>query len=263
MLLACCVRDVGQPPAALAIVEQSPQAMEQQAAPVPSDAASHDPRELLEAAQEKYADQVQAYQCTFWRQERIAGRLTKQQKIEVLFQESPRTVLMRWVRNIGRVKRALYSPGKNINQDGEECVLVEPSGAFARLCFSKVPIPIHGRRARAGSRFPIDAFGFGATLERIQRVNAMAAQRGELTLRYAGVGRVDGRPTHIIERTLPETGRKGPYPDARTIVQLDQEWLVPVSVESYADPQGQTLLGSYLTTNIKFHRKIDDELLRF
>ena len=60
--------------------------------------------------------------------------------------------------------------------------------------------------------------------------SAIAAEQGVLNIRYAGTGVIDGRPTFVIVRDLPYSGPRGPYPDARMVLHLDQEWLLPVAV---------------------------------
>lgn len=259
----CCVQEVTHPQSAIAPTGQFPRVHVSASLSAGIDRSFRDPQALLRAARQKYGTDVRAYECTFWRQDRLGGRLIARQQIEVLYRESPRTILMTWVKNVRQVKRALYEAGRQINAKGEACALIEPTNPVVRLCASKVAIPIHGRHARQSSRHPIDRFGFGATLDRIDRVNAMASARGDLVLRYTGIGSVDGRPTHIIERRLPYTGERGEYPDAVLVLQLDQEWLLPVSIHSYADQNGEELLGSYVFTNVKFHREIDDELFEF
>ena len=51
-------------------------------------------------------------------------------------------------------------------------------------------------------------------------------------------------------RVVPADPR---WPDALLTVHIDQEWQVPVSCISYADPQGTSLLGRYLYTNVSFN----------
>lgn len=222
-----------------------------------------DPRALLELAAQRYRENVRSYRCTFWRRERVRGKLSKQQAIDVVYRESPRAILMEWVVNPVQVKRCLYVAGRNQNRKGQECALVEPAGAIARLCVSKVAVPIHGPRAKRSSRYAIDEFGFRATLERLQRVNRLADQHGELDLRVVGTGEIDGRPTLVIERRLPTNRQGRNYPDAKLVLHLDRAWLLPVAMYAYADAAGKTLLGSYIITNIHLNDDFDDVLLEF
>jgi len=64
-------------------------------------------------------------------------------------------------------------------------------------------------------------------------------------------------------RHLPYTGPDGESPDARLVVHLDQEWLVPVACYSYADTNEQTLLGSYETTQIDLNPGFTSDTFRF
>jgi hypothetical protein len=216
------------------------------------------PQVLLERALEQYRQDVTAYRCLFTRQERIGDKLTSQQTIDVTLRDSPRALALRWVRNGDRVHRLVYEQGRNRGESGEEYALVEPAGTVARFCASRVPIAIHGDLARKSSRYTLDQFGFRATLERALKVNAVAAERGELDLRYAGTGRVSGRPTIVLERRLPYPGRGGVYPDALLVLHLDQEWLLPVAVFSYADGEGLMLLGSYVATDVELNPPLDE-----
>jgi hypothetical protein len=162
------------------------------------------------------------------------------------------------VKNGDRVRRLVYEQGRHRGASGEEVAFVEPAGAVARLCANRVPIAIHGDLARKSSRYTLDEFGFRATLERVLKVNAVARERGELDLRYAGRGRVSGRPTIVLERRLPYPGCGGTYPDALLVLHLDEEWLLPVAVFSYADDDGLILLGSYVATDVELNPSLDE-----
>ena len=220
--------------------------------------AEGDPMALLRLGIQNYDRDIKDYRCVFLRQERLNGKLTPRQTIEVLYRESPRAILMTWVRNAGQARRALYR--ETVQADGKirSQLLVEPAGVIARLVAKQVTVPVRGRRARRSGRYTIDQFGFRAVLERVLRDSRLAEKQGVLDLTYAGEGEVDGRPTLTLVRRLPYTGPKGVYSDARLVLHLDREWLVPVAVYSYADQEGKTLLGSYVMTSVKLNPKLDD-----
>lgn len=220
--------------------------------------AQCDPMALLRLGIQNYDRDIKNYRCVFFRQERLNGKLTPRQTIEVVYRESPRAILMTWVRNAGQARRALYR--ETVQADGKirSRLLVEPAGVIARLIAKQVTIPVRGRRARKAGRYTIDQFGFRAVLERVLRDSRLAQKRGVLDLTYTGEGEIDGRPTLTLVRRLPYTGQKGVYSDARLVLHLDREWLVPVAVYSYADPEGKTLLGSYVMTSVKLNPKVDD-----
>lgn len=225
--------------------------------------AERDPLGLVRLARERCERRIRDYSCIFIRQERIGEKLTPQQHIKVLYRNEPQSVLMTWVRNQDRVRRAVYVEGKLVDSDGAERALVEPSGALVRLAAKKLAIPIHGALARASSRRTIDQFGFSAMFKLMESVNKLALDRGVLDIRYEGQGSVDGRPTYVLVRHLPYSGPDGEFPDARLVLHLDQEWLLPVAIYSYADREEKELLGSYVLTSVKLNQDFDDETFAF
>jgi hypothetical protein len=252
-------------PAVLLPIEQAraaPALSTADSAPLTS-LASRDPLALMRMAQRQCEQQIRDYSCVFVRQEKIGDKLTPQQHIRVLYRQEPQSVLMTWVRNADRIRRALYVAGRHASGDGMERALVEPAGALVRLAAKKLLIPIHGPLARASSRKTIDQFGFTSTFKLLEHCHKLAQERGVLDLRYAGQGRVDGRPTYVLVRHLPYAGPEGEFPDARLVLHLDQEWLVPVAVHSYADHEGRELLGSYVFTQLKLNQNFEEATFSF
>ena len=229
---------------------------------VSQDAASAlpapDPVELLRVALERCEREVRGYTCVFFKQERTGNELGLQQAMEVMYRDEPRSVRMTWVKNPDRLRRVLYVRGLNVSEKGEEQAVVEPAGAVARLFVKTLCIPIHGDRAQAASRHPIDQFGFHSTLGRLNEENAKLAAEGVLRWTYEGEGNVDGRATYVLKRHLPSDGAAGRYPNARLVVHLDKDWLAPVAVHAYADDAEQVLLGSYVTTAVKLNPGLHD-----
>ncbi len=226
--------------------------------------AQRDPMSLVRLGRERYREQVRDYRCVLIKQERLGKKLSDVQEIELRFREAPWSVYMLWKKNADQAKRALYMDTPEfVDEDGRKLSRVEPAGAIARLFVKDIFIPVRGERARKASRRTIDEAGFRATFELLESFNAVAAQRGVLDLRYVGTGTIDGRPTYVIVRDLPYEGPDGPYPDARMILHLDQEWLLPVAVYSYADHAEQELLGSYLFTQIELNPGLSDDAFKF
>lgn len=208
--------------------------------------AQREPLRLLKLARELCEQRISDYRCTLYKQENVNGRLGRRQVIEVRYREQPQSVFMVWRENPNRVRRALFvdSPAY-VNKRGEKLARVEPAGLIARALIPVATMPIHGPEARAASRRFIDEFGFESTLEMLIHYCELAERSGDLKLWYEGEGRVDGRPTYILKRLLPYSGLGGPYPDAKLVVHLDQEWLIPTAVYSYADAGEKTLHGAY------------------
>ncbi len=216
-----------------------------------------DPQELLRDALRNYRENVRDYSCLFVKREFFKGRHKPKQAIKVLYREEPLSILMTWVDNPQKIRRALYVKGQTRDKNGVECAVVEPQGAIARLFAPKVNIPIHGKRARKAGQHTMDQFGFRSILERVIAVNELADSRGELEIEYAGEGSIDGRPTHKIVRRLPYANNRDDYTDGKLILHIDKEWLVPVAVYNFSDQQGTRFLGSYELLKVEFNQQFD------
>lgn len=226
--------------------------------------AQQDPMALVRLGRERYNKQVREYRCVLLKQEWLGSKLSKVQEIELRYRESPKTVYMLWTANADQVKRALYIEDSRLVDDkGRPVARIEPAGAIVRLFVKDVYMPIHGPDARKASRRTIDECGFRATLDLLEHYNAKAEERGVLDLGYGGTGEVDGRPTYVLVRNLPYEGPDGPYPDARMVLHLDQEWLLPVAVYSYADHEEKELLGSYVFMKVELDPGFDDTHFAF
>ncbi len=217
-----------------------------------------DPLAFLRHCREDYARTVRDYTCTFTKQERIGSRIAPEQVTRVTFREQPYSVNMRWTHNPGDAAQVTYIEGRWQDKKGQEMAWCKPAGAIARLFIKKILQPIHGKRAAKASRRTIDQFGFGNTLDLIILYSQKSAGEGMLDLRYVGPGSIDGRPTYIFERVLPYTGQEKPYPDRLLVFHIDREWLLPTACFSYADDEGQDLLGKYLLTAPTFNNGFTD-----
>ncbi len=227
-------------------------------------AAERDPMVLARLGRQWYEQHVREYRCVLVKQERLGNKLSQVQEIELRFRESPRAVYMLWKTNADQARRALFMDAREfVDQNGQKLARVEPAGAVARLFVKDLFLPIDGPEARKASRRTIDEAGFRATFDLLETYNAVAAEQGVLDIRFGGTGMVDGRPTYIIVRDLPYTGPTGPYPDARLVLHLDQEWLLPVAVYSYADHQEKELLGSYVFTHVELNPGFDADDFEF
>lgn len=218
---------------------------------------SADPDALLAQAVQR-CDDIQDYRCRFTKQERMNGKLGKRQAMDVLFREPPFSVYMRWVENADRIRRALYVKGRNRDASGQDQVVVEPSGALARWVAGEVTVPVRGKEARKAGRRTMDQFGFRQALKHVIRENEEFTRTGVLHWERVRESSVDGRPTYVLVRHLPYTDAKGPYPNARLEIELDQEWLLPVALRAYADHEGNALLEEYTFTKIALNPGLSD-----
>jgi hypothetical protein len=220
------------------------------------------PREFGRRALAWYTQNVREYRCVLKKQEMLDGGLSKVQEIQVLYTEDPHRVYMKWRKNAPIIQRALIADCPELRNDkGEQLVWVEPSGVLAAI--GPLKRELDSPQSTSFSRVPMIEFGFRCTLEKYNRINDAAAERGELDLRFLGEGEVDGRKTWIVTRVTPCYGPGTPYFDRKVIAHFDQEWLLPIAVYCYADTEEKELLGMYIFTNIDLKPNFSENDFKF
>lgn len=218
---------------------------------------ARDPLAALRQARENHLRNVRDYHCTFVKQELLFDGMSKEQVIDVKFQQEPYSIVMSWIRNPGKAVRVIYVAGRWVDAgaakaEERELALCQP-GAIAAMFVKSVKQPIRGPRAHEASRRFIDDFGFAKALDMMIEFSGLAASRGELKLVFAGASEFDGRPTWVLHRWVPYDGPKSRYPDAAAVYHIDQEWLVPVAIQSYGDAERKHLLGRYEYRDVKLN----------
>lgn len=216
-----------------------------------------DPLAYLQLARREYDNRVRDYVCQFTKQELLGGRLTAEQVAEAKFREGPFSVYMHITKNPQRARRLLFVQDR-IVKDGKQHLTIQPEGPIARLLVNSVQRPVDGKDARRASRKPITQFGFAQSLDMLIKYAEIAKDRGRLDVRYIGESEIGGRPTHVIERWLPIDDTSYPWPDARVIIHMDQEWNLPLACYSYADFECKKLLGKYTYTNVHLNVGLQD-----
>jgi hypothetical protein len=217
-----------------------------------------DPIAALEQARSRHSRTIRDYTCTFVKQERLDRGLSAEQEISVKFRQDPYCIMMHWVRNPGKAVRVVYVAGRWVDENAarpeeRELAVCQP-GAIARLFVKSVLEPIRGARAREASRRFIDEFGFLKGLDLMIDFSRLARQRGELErLELTHESRFDGRPTWVLERSIRAAAAESDYPDAAAVYHIDQEWLVPVMIESFADRRRTRLLGRYEYRDVRMN----------
>lgn len=209
-----------------------------------------DPLKLLRLALHNYQRQIRDYTCTFSKLERIGGKLTKEQVIEVKFREKPFSVMMYWIKNPGKAERVIYVKGAN---DGK--AVVAPAGAIAKLFVRSIKQPIDGVLAKRASRRQIDQFGFARAMELAIEYYVKAQEEGDVgELLFAGETKIADRPAIKLVRKLPD---HSDYPDQTLEAYIDTEWLLPTCLRCL-DGNG-ALLGQYFYTDVLFNVGLTDK----
>jgi hypothetical protein len=164
---------------------------------------------------------------------------------------------MKWDEAPRPAQRVLYVRGKWTDKEGRPQAMVQPE-PLLELLIPRTKQAIHGDLAKSKSRRAIDEFGFGQSLRLILHFCDKALKEGKLSMKYVGRSTFAGRPTYVLERTLPYNGDEEYYPERRLILYIDEEWLLPTCIIAYADDNEKQLLGRYLITDVEFNLDLSE-----
>ena len=206
---------------------------------------------LLEFCLAHYEKTYRDYTCTLIKQERVAGRLGKEQQIAAKFMEPPFSVAMAWTPESAPMgDRLVYVEGRDENK-----MRVRPTSTLLRrLAGGSVLREPNGREAMRYTLRPVNLFGFRRAMGSLLDVYRQAKKAGDLRETYGGHAKVAGREAVILHRYLPA---KDNYPAQKTSVFIDLEYLVPTCVEGY-DWDGK-ISCVYLYKDLKFNVGLTDE----
>jgi len=228
------------PGAQKAVFKDSPDEMEKLAA--------RDPLEFLRVAVKWIDEQVLDYTCRFQKQEKIGGTLAKTETMQMKFRAKTFSVYLKWVGDVSSGQEVLYVEGAN---DGK--VAAHPSGLLG-LLFHKVMLDPAGKTALKHSRRPVTFAGVANMLRLAIPQCEHAKANGDLTLTYEGLRNLEGRPTYVFKRVLPQ---KDDYPCPVLILYIDRQFMVCVRTDAY-DWDG-TLLSQYIYTDLVINPGLKDE----
>jgi len=209
--------------------------------------AKNDPSDLLEKSLADYKNNIKDYVGTFHKQERIRGKLGKEQAIVFKFKEKPFSVFMKWEKNPGPADKLLYVEGANDNK-----MVVHPTGLM--FWIKSVKRDPGCKAAMRSNLYPCDRFGFERLMKRLVTVQGSAEQAGVVQTKYLGFCEVGSRECVGFETVLPEVTE---YGTKRVVIKIDVGYLLPVSVTSF-DEQGG-LISRYIYTDLKFNVSLTDE----
>jgi outer membrane lipoprotein-sorting protein len=207
------------------------------------DLSAHDLYDQIMAMRHAY-EGVNDYIATFYKQERISGRLLDEEKIELKFQK-PFKVYMRWVGKVHKGREALYVQGKNDNK------VIGHEGGF--LGFITLRMDPKGRLAVRGNRHPITEMGLGYLIETTIHNMEKARKLGLLDLKSLGTRTTYSRPVNTIEIITPAAG----FHARRLILEIDRENGLPVRVQIY-DPEDY-LIEKYGYADLRLNPGLSDE----
>ena len=203
------------------------------------------------------------YTCVFIKQERIKGKLSKEQHIDVKFMEDPYSIAMTWTKNATVGDALVYVDSKFKNSKGRSQMVVRPENKFLQKITggSVLRIP-DGRDALNKTLRPCTMFGFRNGINSLIEVYQAAIDNDECTEKFDGFTKVDGRDCIVLVRFLPKKsyivdGVKKEYPAKKTIVCIDIETLMPLRVIGYN--WEDKLSCNYEYRNINFNANLQNK----
>jgi len=208
--------------------------------------ARQDPGSLFEKALVRYNEQIKDYRCRLIRVERLNGKLTSQQQIDVFFLDKPFSVFLKWVKNPSKAEKLIYVQGQNKDKMAVIPVLL---GWLTGPVFVDPQDP----QARRDSRSPVTEFGFKQILQRI----ILPCQTGSLKDgskfkdQYVGLVDVAGTTALALERQSLGLGPTDKNSPLGWRFCLDVHDLMPIAITEYGP--GDIILGDYVFTNISYN----------
>jgi len=195
---------------------------------------------LLKLAMKHYKKNVRDYQGTLYKQERIAGKLGKEQVISFKFKENPFSIFMQWRKNAGPIDRLLYVEGMHDNK-----MIVRPNGPFSKWIKS-VKLDPNSENIRKTSLRTCNEFGFYRIMQEMLRIYKLA--KNDLEVKSVTQKMTDGCRFVEMEVLLPANKK---YQERRVIIQIHIEYLMPVHVASY--DKKNKLIYRYIHKDLQFN----------
>jgi len=193
--------------------------------PLPSDAkmeeiAKTNPIAFLKFCVRRYDYNVQGYEVTLRKQERLDGKLQPSETTAVKFREQPFSVLMEWVKGERLVKKVLYVRGENNNK-----LLVKPAGVLGVVGI--VERDPEGEQAKKSGRYPLTEFGINIGTLRTIAAWENARANNALHIEYVGQKRIPeigDRICYVFKR-MPYDKPEEDGIEALTIYVDKENWL--------------------------------------
>ena len=194
---------------------------------------------------------VPVYTAVFEKQEVVGGCLLDPQVMEMTLRHEPYAVHMAWLEgHPGR--ELLFEEGAN---DG--CMLINPGGWKQRLT-GTLKLDIHGALATREARHPCTSLGMGRLAKKLLRYRlAELAAASNVDCTLADGAEFDGRPCwkNVLVYKTPEDANEF----RKSILLIDREWNLPVSVRTFGWPTGdcpaaslddETVIERYAYTDV-------------
>ncbi len=195
---------------------------------------------------EKAYTQVQDYTATFYKQERVKGRLLAKETIQLKFRK-PFSVYMQWT-DVFAGREVVYQRGWNDDK------IRAHQGSFPDVTVNLRP---DSSLAMRGNRHPITQVGLGETINLIVRDARFSEHRPSDDVRYTDLGEfmIYGARSRCIEAITPSM-LMSPYYAAKAKICFNTKTMMPTRVTIW-DEQDH-LLEDYGYANVQLNVGLTD-----
>jgi hypothetical protein len=207
--------------------------------------AEKDQLRFVQQVRQKCEETILDITATFFKQERIKGKLGKEEACLMKCRTTPFAVYMKYTKG-DKDREALYVEGQYDNK-----IQAHPGGAMGPLF--QVQIKPDSDLAMKDNLRPITMAGMVNMLRTVVPQFELASANGDLKTEYLGQMDIGGRKAYAVKRILPQ---KPIYPCLELVLFIDAEELVPVGADSY-DWDGQ-LQSTYRYTEFKINPGLTD-----
>jgi outer membrane lipoprotein-sorting protein len=209
-----------------------------------SDAAAL--RQHVYAMEQAYA-QVQDYTATFYKQERVKGRLLPVETMQLKFRK-PFSVYLRWIGGGFEGREVLYVRGWN------EDKIRAHQGSFPDVTVNLRP---DASLAMRGNRHPITQLGFGEVIKLMVRDARLSEVRPQDGVRYVdhGESTVYGARSRCIEATAP-VRNYSPYYATRAKICFNVKTKMPTRITVWDDEDN--MIEEYGFEDVKLNVGLGD-----
>ncbi len=201
--------------------------------------------------QERY-DSVSDYTCTFFKRERISGKLIPAHVMSMKVRAKPQSIYLKF-QQPAKGREAIYVAGRHSGK-----VLAHDVG-INKLLAGTLQLAPTSSRAMEDCRHPITEAGIGPLLETLSRRWALELNQNESVVSFDNM--LIGEQRCLMIETM-HPGRGGDFMFHKVRVYVDEELGLPIRFEAYdwpkhpgAEPE---LAEEYTYTNLKLNVGLND-----
>ncbi|MFO0908518.1 MAG: DUF1571 domain-containing protein [Isosphaeraceae bacterium] len=195
---------------------------------------------------------IDGYTATFYKQERIKGKLGPRHRLTLKVRHKPFAVYLKFLEPQAG-KEVVYAEGHHENK------VIAHSGGLSRLLVPRLALPPDHPMATADSRHPITEAGVANLTAKLLRFRQMDLEDEGAQTVLDRVNDASGRPR--LRSIHSHTAQHDARPFARVEVLYDPDTYLPVDIRSFDWPapghEGDLLLAEHYTyEDIRFDAEL-------